>query len=299
MLGKLTKNSFKANMSSVSGVYLAMIILGAVMGILLLIDWSKWGDLGFGLGTLIKCLAAGALCLTAFIGVIMTLVGVISEYSRNMFGAEGHLTMTLPVKSSTLLLSKWISGSFWVLVSYGVLCLCAFGSFIYIINHTLSAIENNAMYYSVYEVVVQMIEELCKAFDVVMPRMDLLVNLASMYAFEFAIRLCGFVILIYFSITLSHCKPFHKAGKFGGIIYFFLSIFGVFTFESMIAKFVKVYIIFNEEFYTLTLSQSEVAAGWEFGFPAYCVTKVYCAALASIFIFVLTSILIERKVNVS
>ena len=85
MLGKLTKNSFKANMSSVSNVYLAMGIIGVIMLGLMVIDWTKWGDTGIGLGLVIKIIASSALCLTAAVGIIMTLTGIIGEYNRNMF----------------------------------------------------------------------------------------------------------------------------------------------------------------------------------------------------------------------
>lgn len=299
MLGKLTKNSFKANMHSVSGVYVAMGIIGVIMAVLLLVDWTEWGDTGIGLGLVIKILASCALCLTAGIGMIMTITGIVSEYQRNMFGHEGHLTMTLPVKSSTLLLSKWISGSFWVLLNYLLLCVCAFGSLIYVINHSVNIVQGNSMYYSVYELVVQMIEELCRSAGIATPSMSVLLSLASLYAFDGAVRACVFVLIVFFAITISNCRPFHKIGKFGKIIYFFLTFFAVSTFSSMVTKLIKIYFIISETAYTITLSEAEVAAAWDLGFAAYSITNLYCTAMAAIFIFVVTTILIDRRVNVS
>ena len=299
MLGKLTKNSFKANMSSVSHVYLAMGIIGIIMLFLLLVDWTKWGDTGIGLGLVIKIIASGALCLTSGIGMIMTLTGIVSEYQRNMFGAEGHLTMTLPVRSSTLLLSKWISGSFWVILSYLVLCLCGFGSFIYIVKHSVNIVQGNDMYYSVYELVIEMVEQLCYSAGIATPSIAVLLSLASIYAFDGAVRLIVFVLLIFFAITISNCRPFHKLGKFGKILYFFLSFFAVSTFSSMITKFIKIYIIIAETAYTFTLSEAEVAAAWDLGFGAYSITNLYCTAIAAVFVFLVTTVLIDRRVNVS
>lgn len=299
MLGKLTKNSFKANMSSVSHVYLAMGIIGVIMLFLLFIDWTNWGDTGIGLGLVIKIIASGALCLTAGIGMIMTLTGIISEYQRNMFGNEGHLTMTLPVRSSTLLLSKWIAGSFWVVLNYLVLCLCAFGSFIYIVKHSVDIVQGNDMYYSVYELVLEMVEQLCYSAGIATPSVAVLLSLASIYAFDGAVRLVVFVLLVFFAITISNCRPFHKAGKFGKILYFFLSFFAVSTFSSMITKLIKIYIIISETAYTFTLSEAEVAAAWDLGFGAYSITNLYCTAIAAVFVFLITTVLIDRKVNVS
>ncbi len=299
MLGKLTKNSFKANMSSVSNVYLAMGIIAVIMLGLLFIDWTKWGDTGIGLGLVIKIVSSSALCLTAAIGIIMTVAGVVGEYQRNMFGAEGHLTMTLPVRSSTLLLSKWISGSFWVIVSYLVLCLCAFGSFIYIVKHSVDIVQGNDMYYSVYELVVEMVEQLCYSAGIATPSIAVLLSLASIYAFDGAIRIIVFVLLVFFAITLSHCRPFHKTGKAGKILYFFGAFLGVNVFSSMITKFIKIYIIISETAYTFTLSEAEVAAAWDLGFGAYAVTNLYCTAIAAVFVFLVTTVLIDRHVNVS
>ena len=299
MLGKLTKNSFKANMSSVSNVYLAMGIIAVIMLGLLFIDWTKWGDTGIGLGLVIKIVSSSALCLTAAIGIIMTIAGVVGEYQRNMFGAEGHLTMTLPVRSSTLLLSKWISGSFWVIVSYLMLVVCGFGSFIYIVKHSVDIVQGNDMYYSVYELVIEMVEQLCYSAGIATPSLAVLLSLASIYAFDGAIRIIVFVLLVFFAITLSHCRPFHKTGKAGKILYFFGSFLAVNVFSSMITKFIKIYIIISETAYTFTLSEAEVAAAWDLGFGAYAITNLYCTAIAAVFIFLVTTVLIDRHVNVS
>ena len=128
MLGKLIKHSFKANASAVYNVYIAMGIVGIVMLFLMLIDWTSWGDRGITMGMVFKGIAAFALCLTALVGVILTFVAVFGEFERSMYSKEGHLTFTLPVKSSSLLLAKWISGSFWVILSYTAFCLCVFCS---------------------------------------------------------------------------------------------------------------------------------------------------------------------------
>lgn len=299
MLGKLTKNTFKANMSSVSNVYVAMGIIGVIMLVLLFVDWSKWGDTGIGLGLVIKILASCALCLAAGIGLLMTVTGIVAEYKRNMFGDEGHLTMSLPVRSSTLLLSKWIAGSFWVLLNFLLLCVCGFGSFIYIVKHSVDLVQGNDMYYSVYELIVELGEGLFASAGITAPSLPVLLSLASIYAFSGAIKIVVYLLLIFFAITLSHCRPFHKVGKAGKILFFFGGVFAVETFAAMITKLIKIYIIISETAYTFTLSEAEVAAAWDLGFGAFSITNIYCTAIASVFIFLITTVLIDRHVNVS
>lgn len=297
MLGKLTKNSFKAYASSVYNIYIAMGIIGVIMLVLLMFDWTKWGDTGIGVGMLIKVVASAALCITAAIGVIMTLVAVFSEFARNMYGNEGHLTLSLPVKSSTLLMSKWIAGSFWVLLSYITLVIAAFGSFIYVARHSMSVVQDNDMYMSVYEMIKQMVEQIFYSSGAVAPKMSVLLNLAGIYAFSGGVRVCVFVLEAFFAITLSHCVPFHKPGKAGNILYFF-GIFGIiWVFSAIVTKLVKIYLVVSDTAFTFTLSEYEVQAAWKLGFGAYSVTNLYCTIIATVFLFIVTCLLLERKVN--
>lgn len=297
MLGKLTKNSFKAYASSVYNIYIAMGIIGAVMLVLLLFDWTKWGDTGIGVGMLIKVVASSALCITAAIGVIMTLVAVFSEFSRNMYGDEGHLTLSLPVKSSTLLMSKWLAGSFWVILSYLALVIAAFGSFLYVMRHSLSVVEDNEMYYSVYEMIKQLVEQLFYSSGAVTPSMNVLFNLALLYAFDGGVRICVFVLEVFFAITLAHCVPFHKAGKAGKILYFFGCFGVIWIISAVVTKLIKIYLVISDTKFTFTLSAYEVDAAWKLGYGAFSITNLYCTAIAAVFLFIVTCLLIERKVN--
>lgn len=299
MLGKLIKNSFKANFSSVSNVYLAMGIIGVVILIAYIFDWTKMGESGVWLGLGVKVLVNAALCITAVIGTIMTLVGVISEFNRSMFGDEGHLTMTLPVRSSTLLLSKWVSGSFWIIMSYLLLCVCTIGSVIDVSKYVLSVVQGYEEFASVSTLVSQAVESLLGAAGVNMPSIQVLLSLLSIYAFDGAVRLFVFVLIIYFAITLSHCRPFHKLGKFGKIVYFFAGFFVVNTFAKMVTNLVKIYLLISETHYSFTLSETEVALAWDMGFAAYSVTNIYCTVMAAVFMFLITTVLIDRHVNVS
>ena len=298
MLGKLIKNSFKANASSVYNVYIAMGIVGLIMAALMLVDWTRWGDRGIGVGMAIKSVAAFALCLTAFIGVILTFVSVFTEFERNMYGREGHLTLTLPVKSSSLLLAKWLSGSFWVILSYTALCMCAFGSSLYLIRHSLAVVEGDEMYYSMYELVTTLAEELCAAAGIVTPSMTVLFNLASLYAIDGGIRAFVFVLMVYFAVSLAHCRPFSRLGKLGKVLYFFGVFFAVQTFAAIVTKLIKIYLVISEDAYTFTISEREVEAAWRLGYGAFPITNVYVVAVMSVVLFLVTAYLIDRRVNV-
>lgn len=297
MLGKLTKNAIKANASSVYSIYIAMGIIGVIMLVLLLFDWTKWGDTGIGVGMLIKVVASVALCVSAAVGVLMTLVAVISEFSRNMFGDEGHLTLSLPVKSSTLLMSKWLSGSLWVGLSYLTLVVCVFGSLIYVMRHSMSVVEDNEMYMSIYEMITQMIDQIFYSSGAVTPSIGVLLNLAGIYAFAGFVNVCVFVLEVFFALTLSRCVPFSRRGKAGRILYFFGIFAIIWVFGQVVTKLVKIYLVISDTAFTFTLSEYEVQAAWKMGFGAYSVTNLYCTIIASVFLFIVTTLLLDRKVN--
>ncbi|XCP83478.1 hypothetical protein ABXS75_10305 [Roseburia hominis] len=72
------------------------------------------------------CIAVVYLSVTSFFTQLYTAV-----YSyRKLFSREGYLTLTLPVKASTQVLAKFLSGSFWILLNMLIL----FGAAFYIIR---------------------------------------------------------------------------------------------------------------------------------------------------------------------
>lgn len=297
MLGKLTKNAFKSNAAGIYNIYIAEGIITVIMLILMLVDWTKWGDTGVGLGLAIKCLASGALCIAAAIGIIMTFVSVFSDFKRNMYGIEGHLTLSLPVRGSSLLFSKWLSGSFWVILSYLVFCLAAGGSAMYIFRHSMSIVEGDAAYSSIYQIGSEMVKQLCESAGIVTPSARVLGYVVAMYAFDGGVRACEFVLLVFFAITLAHCRPFNKLGKMGSILYFFGGTFITQTFASLVTKLIKIYIVVSDSAFTFTLSEKEVQAAWKMGYGAYSITNLYCTVVLTVVVFLLSAYLIDRKVN--
>ena len=78
-----------------------------------------------------------------------------------------------------------------------------------------------------------------------------------MYAFDGGVRACEFVLLVFFAITLAHCRPFEKLGKLGAVLYFFAGTFITQTFASLVTKLVKIYIVVSDTAFTFTLSENE------------------------------------------
>ena len=227
----------------------------------------------------------------------MTLVAVFSDFKRSMYGIEGHLTLSLPVRGSSLLFAKWLSGAFWVILSYLVFCLAASGSAMYIFRHSMSIVEGDAAYSSIYQIATEMVKQLCESAGITTPSFKVIGYIVTMYAFDGGVRACEFVLLVYFAITLAHCRPFEKLGKLGAVLYFFAGTFITQTFASLVTKLVKIYIVVSDTAFTFTLSENEVQAAWKMGFGAYSITNLYCTVIMTVVVFLVTSFLIDRKVN--
>ena len=298
MLGKLIKNSMKANAASVYTTYISMGVIGVVMGVLMLIDWSKFGDRGVGVGLGIKAACAAALILTAIICVILTFVSVFRDFHNSMYRKEGQLTMTLPVKPASLLFAKWFSGSFWVLLSYAAMCLAAIGSFLYLLHHSKSIIEGNEAYYGFYNLLMEAVNQFAAAAGTTVKSPTVILNVVSLFAVSGAIKACCFVSIVYFAITLSHCRPFHRLGSLGRILYFFGGFAVSQIFSSLINKLLKIYVVVSEDAFTFTVVESEFEAAKAMGFGGMSLTEPYCTLLMGVAFFLVTVLLIDRKVNV-
>lgn len=114
MLRKLMKYDFRALSRILLPLYGAVLGLGLLNGILIRLSMENYlygvlGDSLLGGITMIYVLS--------LMGVgIVTLILLLSNYFKSMFGAEGYLTHTLPVSSTTHILSKTLSAFVWFLI---------------------------------------------------------------------------------------------------------------------------------------------------------------------------------------
>ena len=110
MFSQLVKHEFHATRRMVPFVYLGTLGMGLINMISSRLD-IEWL---FQLSMLVLIL----LCIAE---VILTYVLIFSRYYKNLYGQEGYLMFTLPVKSSQILLSKILVSFVWIILSYIVL----------------------------------------------------------------------------------------------------------------------------------------------------------------------------------
>ncbi len=121
MLGKLIKHEFQSSAHSVMNIYIAAAVALAAMLLSYAVKVTWVGVIG-----------SIALIIIGLICVVITLVAVVTNFNRTLYGAEGYLSYTLPVKSSALLASKAIVSFVWVLLSYIFMIATFFIVFAYV-----------------------------------------------------------------------------------------------------------------------------------------------------------------------
>ena len=125
MLGKLIKYEFKSTSRIMWFLYGALIIVGALLGLVLKVnsgDFNAMPIMGI-IGEESKAfnILFGSL-ITIYVLMIqaifiMTIVMIITRFNKNLLGGEGYLMHTLPVKTHNLILSKGIVAIIWGVIA--------------------------------------------------------------------------------------------------------------------------------------------------------------------------------------
>lgn len=107
MLKQLLKYEFKATGRTYGGLYLALVALAVLSG--------------FSLRSSSKdnfaSLLLFAYMVVAVAVAVVSVMTIVTRFTRNLLGREGYLMHTLPVTESQLILSKLISSVVWMLCS--------------------------------------------------------------------------------------------------------------------------------------------------------------------------------------
>ncbi|WP_028829538.1 hypothetical protein [Proteocatella sphenisci] len=113
MLGKLLKYEMKGTGRTLLPFYGLMITLAAITRLfngINIYEFSKLGQIAMGI-------VAFSYGLTATSVMMLTAFLVVQRFYKTVYGDEGYLTHTLPVKSRDIIISKTISSFVWVALS--------------------------------------------------------------------------------------------------------------------------------------------------------------------------------------
>lgn len=226
MFKKLLKYEFKSVGKWYLGIYLGVIILSVVLGfwIQALVLKSTTSAMStanaemflFGTSSMVFGILIAALFLSTF-------VLVINRFRSNIYGRQGYLTMTLPVNSHQLILSKLVASLVWYFLA-GITALLAIGI---VISFVL--MSTNEL----------LIPELQHVFQ----QVDIGIFIA--YALSTLIESIRGILLIYFSISVGQLFRDHR------LLFAILTYIGISILSGSISMF---YYINQGDVYADTIS---------------------------------------------
>lgn len=200
MLGKLIKNEIRHSARYTMTIYIAVAALVGVMGLALITKTTWIGLMG--------CLA---LYVTGIAVVMVTLVSVIKNFYDTLYGRQGYLTFTLPVKCSTLLISKVIVSFMWIIVSFAVMI----GTYLLIFLYARQRTEGTFDLLGDAIAISGILEML--------PSGIVIAEFLAVMGILAVITILTYVGYVYFTVTVANTRALQAHPKFyGGAVFFLL-----------------------------------------------------------------------------
>lgn len=198
MLGKLLKYELKHSARYVMLIYACAGVTTVFMLLGMLVKSTRMTVIG-----------SMVLEIVGFVAVFMTLVSVIKNFYDTLYGSQGYLSFTLPVKCSTMLFSKVLISFFWIILS-AILMLAI--TLIILLNANMQT--DGAL-----DGFVEIIKSSGALSEVASPAM--IVKSLILFAVNALLNILVFVGFVYFAVTLANTRALQKHPKLFGFVIFF------------------------------------------------------------------------------
>lgn len=272
MFGKLLKYEFKHSSRYVMTVYICTAVAALLTGIGMLVKLNG-----------LSVISTIVLVLVGIVAVIMTLVSVIKNFYDTLYARQGYLTFTLPVKCSSILLSKVLISFFWVIVSGILMALI----WLMIFANLQSQMDGGS------ESLIAAVKD--SGILEMLPSGATIFKVVLFMAFSVFTNILVFVSFIFFSVTLANTRALQSHPKFFGFLIFFVTYFASNTINTKLNYSVPLaFHVTNEKAFVAfkamdTLEDSLLS----FGFAG----TIFMVIL-SIGLLVLTGWFMEHKINI-
>lgn len=207
MLGKLLKYELKASGRTFIPLYIAIIVVAILNGIFMKID-------------IFQIQGIGILVLTSlFMALgVLTIVVTIQRFRKNLLGDEGYLMFTLPVSTSSLILSKCITALIYAVLSF----IVAVGTFAVLMFFSASGIA--------FAEILDFFNNVFKlGFENFLDMFLLLLTMLISYT--------SFILLLYTAISMGQLPKFNKHRNVSAFVSFIIINMIISTVGSTIERF--------------------------------------------------------------
>lgn len=207
MLGKLMKYEFKACGRIFFPLYLGILVLSIINGINFGVNFKNRID-GFTMNpTANNTQSILMLVLVAlFVALlVITIVLTIQRFKKNLLDDEGYLMFTLPVKSSSLILSKFLAALIYGIIStiVALMSIIIMGIIIGIIGGDVNLVE---------------IFNIFSLRDLFLEQGEVLFYMTLSLLINYSI----FILTIYLSLSIGQLPQLSKHRVVAGVVLFFV-----------------------------------------------------------------------------
>lgn len=273
MLGKLLKNEFIATGRIMGALYAVVaVIMAYVLGSYYIAkDTASTGQM---LGIMV-------LLLISSCSFILTAVVMITNFQKSLYGDQGYLSFTLPVKGSTLLISKIITSTVWFVAAFACLMGTAAVTF-FVLKEDVIGEET----YSTIETLLPMFLEGKSVATIVT---SLIISMIS-YFLRFAV----ITLEMYFAISLANTRHFQKKYLLWTIVFTIAVLFVVERVSSFIADNITFGVSVVGNSLSIVTDYSQLATGAGFTDLVSVITYI----LFGIGLYYATFYVMNKKVNI-
>ncbi len=276
MMSKILKHDFISTGRIMGIIY---IIVAAISGVTLISHYAK-SDAQM---TVAEVLGITVLLLVAMCLFILTVVVVLNDFQKSLYGEQGYLTFTLPVKGWQILGSKVIVSTTWFVIALAAVLGSLWITLVVMKEEILG--EN-------YDLIMGVVSQI-STVNLSSVVVSLLIRLL-LYFVQFAF----FTITVFFTSTLANTRHFQKKSTLWTIL-FFVPIAGIAT---GIANFMNSKIVFSLFFIngkmnlvTDNLQYAKLVAA---GNAPVDIASIFVYLILGVGIFYATHYLMSKKINI-
>lgn len=270
MLGKLIKHEIRHSARYHLAILVATVAVTVVVGISLLSDSS-----------LLAALSCFALAITGVATVVITLVSVIKNFYDTIYGRQGYLTLTLPVKGSIILFSKVLVSFLWVVVGFAATAVP------YVLIFLYARVKTSGLS--------DMLGDALKGILSMLPEPGVLVAFLAVMVVLLIAQILTYVGYVYFSVTVANTRAFHNHPKlFGGLTFFAISLI-VSQIGNALGEVIPFSFVVSYDKAYFSFKAAEEVGNALLTYP---IGGTLFSGLVALGLLVLTGYVIENKVNI-
>ncbi|MBR6531912.1 MAG: hypothetical protein IKT61_05365 [Clostridia bacterium] len=276
MLAKLLKHEFIAT-GRIMGV------LYAVVGILMAYILGSYyiGKGGEEAATSGQVLGMMVLLIISSCSFFLTVIVMVSNFQKSLYGEQGYLSFTLPVKSTSLLASKVIASTVWFIAAF----VCLMGTMAimyYVIKEDYIGQESYAMIESMLPLILG-----GKSLATVI--LTTVISLVS-----FFIRFAVLSVEVYFAISLANTRHFQKKHLLWTIVFSMGIIYIAESISTLISDNIDFGLAVNADKITVVTNYLQVGASATF----VNLTTIIVSLIFGVAFFFATHYVMNKKVNI-